>query len=317
MASPQSQSNKMHWEAIAANAEQPRTPEAVIEYNETHWAGLTAEPGGVDYIETDAGGVPAMWIAPKGAIDDRVIVYSHGGGFISGSIYTHRKLVGHLAKAVGCRALIYEYPYAHQAKHPAQLETALRAYHWLLSQDLPSNHIAMAGDSAGAILTFGVLQRIREEGLSFPAAILIMSGWMDMAQTAASYETNRDKDLMFSKAATAWLVSNVMGDGNRRDPLVSAVYADFKGFPPIFLQAGADEALADESRMLAERAKQAGVEVRLDIFPEMLHTFQMMAGRAPEADEAIRRFADWVRPKLDLNVNGSRRVRVGHTPTLT
>jgi epsilon-lactone hydrolase len=232
--------------------------------------------------------------------------YSHGGGFISGSIYTHRKLVGHLAKAVGCRALIDEFPYAHQAKHPAQLDIAVRAYSWLLSQGFESNHIAMAGDSAGAILTFGVVQRVREEGLSLPAALLIISGWMDMAQTAASYETNRDKDPMFSKAATAWLVSNLMGDGNRRDPLVSAVYADLKGFPPIFLQAGADETLVDESRMLAERAKQAGVEVRLDIFPDMLHTFQMMAGRAPEADEAIRRFADWVRPKLDLNITAQR-----------
>jgi acetyl esterase/lipase len=309
VASQQSQANKMHWEAIAANAGQATTPEAVIEYNEIHWPGLTAEPGGVDYIETDADGVPAMWIAPKRAMDDRVIFYSHGGGFISGSIYTHRKLVGHLAKAVGCRTLIYEFPYAHQAQYPAQLDTAMRAYRWLLDQDLTSNHVVMAGDSAGAILTFGVLQRVREEGLSFPAGILTMSGWMDMAQTAASYKTNRDKDLMFSRAAVAFLVSNVMGDGNRRDPLVSAVYADLKGFPPMFLQAGADEAIVDESRMLAERAKQAGVEVRLDIVPEMLHTFQMMAGRAPEADEAIRRFADWVRPKLDLIVNGQQSVR--------
>jgi epsilon-lactone hydrolase len=93
MASQQSQANKMHWEAIAANAGQPTTPEAVIEYNEIHWPGLTAEPGGVDYIETGAEGVPAIWVAPKGAMDDRVIFYSHGGGFISGSIYTHRKLV--------------------------------------------------------------------------------------------------------------------------------------------------------------------------------------------------------------------------------
>jgi monoterpene epsilon-lactone hydrolase len=308
MASQQSQANKAHWEAIAAQAGQRTTPEAVIEYNEIHWPGLTAEPGGVDYIETDADGASAMWIAPKGAMDDRVIFYSHGGGFISGSIYTHRKLVGHLAKAAGCRALIYEYPYAHQAKHPAQLETAVSTYHWLLRQRLNSNRIVMAGDSAGAMLTFGVLQRIREEDLSFPAAIFIISGWMDMAQTAASYETNRNKDRMFSKAATGWLVSNVMGDGNRRDPLVSAVFADLKGFPSILLQAGADEALVDESRMLAERAKQAGVEVRLDIFPDMLHTFQMMAGRAPEADEAIRRFADWVRPKLDLAVTEQRSV---------
>jgi acetyl esterase/lipase len=158
----------------------------------------------------------------------------------------------------------------------------------------------MAGDSCGAILIFGALQRARDEKLPQPAAVMMISGWLDMALTGASYETNRDKDPFFGKAGCDWLVTNFLGDGDRRDPLVSALYADLAGFPPIFLQAGADETLVDESRMFAERAKEAGVEIRLDVFPEMLHSFQMMAGRAPEADDAIGRLGEWVRPKLGL-----------------
>jgi acetyl esterase/lipase len=301
MASVQSEANRNHYAAIADNAGKLTSPQAIIDFNDTHWTALTGEPGGVDYIEVDAGGVPAMWIAPKGADEGRVLFYAHGGGFIGGSIYTHRKLVGHLAKAVGCRALLYDYPLAHQAKHPGQLEAAMTAWNWLIDQGFDSGRIAIAGDSSGAVLTYGVLQRLRAEGRPLPAATLIISGWFDMALTGASYETNREKDPAFAKAAVDWLVTNFIGDGDRLDPEVSALYADLAGFPPVFLQAGADETLVDESRMFAERARQAGVETRLDVFEGMLHSFQMMAGRAPEADDAIGRFATWVRPKLGLS----------------
>ncbi|RUW97588.1 alpha/beta hydrolase, partial [Mesorhizobium sp. M8A.F.Ca.ET.059.01.1.1] len=134
----------------------------------------------------------------------------------------------------------------------------------------------------------------------------IISGWFDMAMTAASYETNREKDPAFAKAGVDWLAANFIGDADRRDPEVSALYADLSGFPPVFLQAGADETLVDESRMFAERARQAGVETRLDVFDGMLHSFQMMAGRAPEADDAIARFATWVRPRLGLPAAGEK-----------
>jgi monoterpene epsilon-lactone hydrolase len=301
VASPQSLRNKAHYEALASIvAKGPLTPAEQIEWNEIHWPTLTAEPRGVDYIEVSAGGVPAMWIVPKAAAEDRVVFYAHGGGFVSGSMYTHRKMVGHLAKAIGCRALIFDYPYAHQQKYPAQLDATVRCYRWLLNENVRPERIAAAGDSSGAILVFGLLQRARREGFPLPAAAMILSGWLDMALTGASYETNRDKDLFFNRVGGEWLVTQFLGEGDRRDPLVSALYADLKGFPPIFLQAGSDETLVDESRMFAERAKAAGVEVRLDVFDGMLHTFQMMAGAAPEADDAIRRFAQWVRPRLGL-----------------
>jgi epsilon-lactone hydrolase len=301
MVSKQSLANKVHYETLSAIATKGfMSPDEHIELNEIHWPALTAEPRGVDYIEVDAGVVPAMWIVPKRSAEDRLIFYSHGGGFVGGSIYTHRKMVGHLAKAVGCRALIFDYPYAHQRKYPAQLEAAVAVYYWLLDQGVRPERIAAAGDSSGAILSFGVVQRARAERLPLPAAMMIISGWLDMALTAASFETNRTKDIFFAKEKVAWLVSNVLGDADRRNPVASPLYADLTGFPPIYLQAGADETLVDESRMLVARAKEAGVEVKLDVFPEMLHSFQMMAGRAPEADDAIGRLAEWVRPKIGL-----------------
>jgi acetyl esterase/lipase len=300
MASIQSEANRNHYAAIAANAGKLTSPQAIIDHNDTHWTALTGEPGGVDYIEVDAGGVPAMWTVPKGADEGRVLLYAHGGGFIGGSIYTHRKLVGHLAKAVGCRALLYDYPLAHRAKHPAQLDAAMTVWNWLADRGFDPGDIALAGDSCGAVLTYGVLQRLRAQGRPLPVATLIISGWFDMALTAASYETNRDKDPAFAKQAVDWLVTNFIGGRDRLDPEVSALYADLTGFPPVFLQAGADETLVDESRMFAERARQAGVETRLDVFDGMLHSFQMMAGRAPEADDAIGRLAAWVRPRLGL-----------------
>src|SRR5262245_15123147 len=229
MASTQSLANKQHWESAARNG--PLPPDAVIEWNEVHWTQLTAEPRGVDYTEATADGVPAMWIVPKGTVEDRVILYSHGGGFVSGSIYTHRKMVGHLAKAVGCRGLLFEFPYAHERKHPAQLDAAVTAYRWLLRQRVNAEHIAAAGESAGAILIVGLLQRAREAGLALPAAVMIMSGWFDLAASGASFVTNRETDAFFTKPAVEWLASNFAGDGDRGDPQASPLHADLRGFP--------------------------------------------------------------------------------------
>lgn len=307
MASIESEANRNHYAAIGANAGK-MSPQAFVEFNDASWTALTGEPGGVDYSEVDAGGVPALWAVPKGADERRVLFYAHGGGFVGGSIYTHRKLVGHLAKAVGCRALLYGYPLASQGKYPAQLEAAMAAWDWLIDQGFDTRRIALAADSCGAVLTYGVLQRLRAQGRPLPAATLIMSGWFDMALTAASYETNREKDPFFAKGGVDWLVTNFIGDRDRLDPAVSPLYADLSGFPPVFLQVGGDETLVDESRMFAERARQAGVETRLDVFDGMLHSFQMMAGRAPEADDAIGRLAAWVRPRLGLPEAGDNAV---------
>jgi epsilon-lactone hydrolase len=265
------------------------------------WGDLTAEPRAVDYIETDANGLPAMWAIPKGCSEDRVLLCMHGGGFVGGSIYTHRKLFGHFAKAVGARALSFDYRLAPENTHPAQVDDATAAYRWLLEQGIEASHAAFTGDSSGGGLTITAQLRAREQGLPLPAAAMPFSPWTDMEVVGESYRSNWSKEAFFYRELVQGLVSAYLGDGgNPRDPLANPLYADLGGLSPMYIQVGADETLLDDSRRLADRARAAGVEVRLDVFADQQHTFQMAAGRAPEADDAIRRLAEWVRPRLGL-----------------
>lgn len=284
--------------AFAAEPEMPldRWREMIEE-----WPQITAEPGGVDYVEVDAGGVPAMWITPKGTAEDQVILSIHGGGFVVGSMYTHRKLFGHIAKVAGVRALAPDYRRPPEYLHPAAVEDVVATYTWLLDQCIEPSHVAFTGDSAGGALVITAMLLARDRGLPLPAAGMPFSAWFDLTGSGESQRTNADTDKLLNKQFGDQLAGILLGEsGDRRDPYVSALYADLAGLPPLYLQVSDAETLLDDSRALAERARAAGVEVRLDVFPGQQHTFQMAAGRWPVADDAIRRLADWVRPHLGL-----------------
>jgi acetyl esterase/lipase len=297
MPSKQSEAVRRHWEASRRAMVQPDTEDM----DDESWGNLTAEPRAVDYVETEAAGLPAMWITPKQSVADRVLLCIHGGGFLGGSIYTHRKLFGHLAKATGARALVFDYRLAPAHNHPTQVDDATDVYRWLLDQGIRSDHVAFTGDSAGGGLTITTQLRARERGLPLPAATMPFSPWVDMEAADESYDTNRDRDPFFLREAVRQFAGMFLGpDGDPRDPLASPVHADLRGLGPIYIQAGGDETLVGDARQLAAHARANGVEVRIDVFPGMLHTFQMAAGRAPEADDAIRRMAAWLRPKLGL-----------------
>jgi len=238
---------------------------------------------------------------PKRASTDRVLMCIHGGGFQGGSIYTHRKMFGHLAKAAGTRALLVSYRLLPEGVFPAPEDDVTNAYRWLLDQGISAGRIAFAGDSVGGWLAVTVQLRARELGLPLPAATLLMSPCVDMETTGRSYETNRDSDPFFKRDVVRGIIRGFLGeDTDARDPRANPLYADLSGLGPLYIQAGGDETLADDARLLYEHAAKAGVDARLDIVPDMLHTFQMAAGRAPEADDAIRELAGWVRPRLGL-----------------
>ncbi len=265
-----------------------------------HWGDITGEPGDVDYVEVEAGGVPAMWAIPKAAVENRVALCTHGGGYVCGSMYTHRKLFGHIAKAIGCKALIVHYRRAPEHTHPAQVDDTVAAYAWLLEQGFKPEHICTTGDSAGGALSTSVLLGIRTKGLPLPAAAMPMSPWYDPAGTGASLKTNVDKDALVKPEVLKGMASTFLGDASAQDPLANLLEADLSGLPPIYIQVGGDESLLDDSTRFAAKAKAAGIDIRIDIFPEMQHVFQFMAGRAPEADDAVQRMAAWVKPKLGL-----------------
>lgn len=298
MPSKQSEAVRRRWEASRLAMTQPEDERP----DDESWGDLTAEPREVDYLETEAGGQPAMWVVPKRSTQDRVLLCIHGGGFVSGSNYTHRKMFGHLAKATGARALLVDYRLLPEGgAYPVPVDEVEAAYRWLLEQGTAAGHVAFAGDSVGGWLAVTVQLRARDQGLPLPAAAMLISPAVDMEVNGESFATNRDKDPLFDREFVRGLMGNFLaGTADPRDPLASPLHADLAGLGPLYIQVGGDEALLDDARLLDSRASEAGVDVRLDVFPGMLHTFQMAAGRAPEADDAIRRMADWVRPKLGL-----------------
>ena len=299
MASRQSEAVRDHWRRMteAARANPDQTPEEVRERVEKNWGGLTAEPGGVDYLEVEVAGLPALWAVPKGSPEDSVILSVHGGGGVSGSIYTHRKLFGHLAKAVGARALLTEYRQAH---YPAPLEDTTTAYRWLLDQGVEARQIAVAGDSLGGGVAVSTMLRARELGLPAAAALMLISPWVDLTVSNQTFETNRETEPFFSKEVVGALATMYLGGADPKDPLASPLYADLGGLPPTYIQVGGDETLLGEGLQFDENARKAGVDVQVEVFPDQLHTFQMAAGYSPESDDAIRKLAEWVRPKLGL-----------------
>jgi monoterpene epsilon-lactone hydrolase len=294
MPSKQSEAVRKHWEAARLAVTRPADEGP----DDESWGDLTAEPREVDYLETEADGVPAMWAVPKQSRPDRVLLCLHGGGFVGGSIYTHRKMFGHLAKAAGARALLPGYRLLPEGGgYPVPVDETEAVYRWLLGQGVAAEHIAFAGDSAGGWLAVTAQLRAREQGLPEPAAAVLLSPFADLEASGESFETS--KDPLFTREFCRTLARGFLGESaGLRDPRVNLLYADLSGLSPLYIQAGGDEALLDDARGLEAQARKAGVDVRLDVFPGMLHTFQMAAGRAPEADDAIRRLADWIRPRL-------------------
>jgi epsilon-lactone hydrolase len=270
-----------------------------------HWGDVTSEPRGVDYTEVDAGGVPALWAIPKGGATDRVLQATHGGGYVVGSPYSHRKLFGHIAKAVGVPVLIIDYRRAPEHLHPAPVEDAVRSYQWLLREGFQPEKIGLIGDSAGGALAVTTLLLLRERGLPLPAASVPLSPWTDLLVTGPSVVSNHEKDHFVKRHVIDHLSSVYLGDDGtsaaRRDPLASPLYADLAGLPPLYVQVGGDETLLDDAARLVDAARAAGVEVNYDVYPEQQHVFHFLAGAAPEADQAVRDIAQWLRPRLGLS----------------
>ena len=285
---------------MARIAADPAMPLDQIRNLFEHWGDVTAEPGGVDYIEDVVGGIPALWALPKLRAEDRTLLCFHGGGYVLGSMYSHRKLYGHFAKAAGCAALIVNYARAPENLHPGPVNDCAAAYAGLL-QDRGADpaHVAFVGDSAGGALALTTLLRARELGLPLPAAVMAIAPYLDLEATGGTYATNAAVDALGARDGTLQFAEVFLGSGgNRHDPLASPLYADLAGLPPILLQTGGDDVLLDDSRRFQLLAQAAGLDVTLEVSSGQQHVFHFLAGVAAEADAAIGRAGHWLRGKL-------------------
>ena len=261
-----------------------------------------AEPEGVTYAEVDADGVPALWCIPQGSDPVRVLLHSHSGGSVVTSMHTDRKAIGHIAKAVGARALVPNFRRAPEHKFPAQIDDVEKAYLWLLAQKIRPANIASIGHSIGGNFAVSLAVRLRDKGAPLPAAILSVSPWYDPEMKHETWESNAATDALLTKQAVEMFRESWIGGTGveRNDPRVNMLYADLTGLPPIMIYYGDYEIPAGDAVEFAKRAKDAGVDVTLRSLPEGQHNFILGAGRVPEVDEAIEEIARWLRSKLGV-----------------
>jgi len=241
-----------------------------------------------------AGGVPAEWIVPPGAAEDRVILYLHGGGYVMGSINTHRAMVARIARASQAKALAIDYRMAPEHPFPAAIDDATAAYRWLLAQGYKPGKIVISGDSAGGGLTLATLIALRDAGTPLPAAGVPISAWADLEGTGASIKTRAATDPMVDLPGLSRMAKLYAGDHDLKNPLLSPIYADYRGLPPMLLQVGDAEILLDDSTRVADKAKAAGVEVELEAWDDMFHVWHVFAKILPEGQQAIDRIGSYV-----------------------
>ncbi len=238
--------------------------------------------------------VPAEWISAPDAAEGRVLLYLHGGGYSIGSINTHREMVSRIARAISARALLIDYRLAPEHPHPAALEDSTAAYQWLLAHGADPSKIVIAGDSAGGGLTVATLAELRDAKEPLPAAAVCLSPWLDLECTGESHKTKADVDPMVTFDGVRIMARLYAGDADLREPLISPLYADLSGLPPILIQVGTSEVLLDDSTRLADKARKAGVDVVLEPWEDMIHVWHLFASMLPEGQQAIDRIGEFV-----------------------
>src|SRR5262245_57487061 len=226
-----------------------------------------ATPSDVAIERVTAPVQPAEWLTPPGARPSAVVLYLHGGGYVIGSPRSHRHLAAAIARASAARALLLDYRLAPEQPFPAALDDALAAYEWLLAHGIASRHLVIAGDSAGGGLTVATLLALRDRGRPLPAAGVCISPWVDLTCSGASYASKAAVDPIVTRDSVDMMAKAYAGTGEPKAPLLSPLFADLRGLPPLLVQVGSDEVLLDDALGLAERARRAGVEVAVEEWP--------------------------------------------------
>ena len=252
-------------------------------------------PTDVRCESVNAGGVPAEWITTPGVVAERVIHYLHGGGYVMGSVSTHREMVSRLSRAASARVLIIDYRLAPENPFPAALDDSIAALRWLISIGVDPARLVIAGDSAGGGLTVATLVALRDAGKPLPRAAICLSPWVDLECLGESMATKAEIDPVVTRDSVLMLAKAYLGDTNPRTPLASPLYADLAGLPPLLIQVGTTEALFDDAKRLADRARAAGVDVTLEPWDDMIHMWHMFAAMLPEGRQAIDRIGEFIR----------------------
>ena len=246
-------------------------------------------PADVLVEQEDANGVPAEWTRTPDSAPDQAVLYLHGGGYVIGSLDSHRHLAAEIGRQARAHVLAIDYRLAPEHPFPAPVEDAVAAYRFMMDCGMRPANIAFAGDSAGGGLVVAAMLAIREAKLPLPACGWCISPWVDMEAISKSFQDRAETDPTVQKAGIVDLAGIYLKGADPRHPHAAPVYGDLRGLPPLFIQVGAAETLLDDALWLAREAGKADVPVDLQIWPEMIHVwhqFHQVLGAGQRAIEA-------------------------------
>jgi acetyl esterase/lipase len=244
-------------------------------------------------------GVSAEWTWTEAADPARVVLYLHGGGYVFGSILSHRHLVAEIGRTSGSRTLAIDYRLSPENPFPAAVDDALASYRFLLEEGFEPRHIAFAGDSAGGGLVVSTLVAIKEAGLPQPACGWVISPWVDMEASGETFVSRADADPMVKREIIVNFAQAYLNGADPRSPFASPIYADLRGIAPLLIHVGASEVLLDDSLKLARTAGAADVSVRLEIWPEMVHIWHAFHRILGDGRKAVQAGAKFLREAMD------------------
>lgn len=263
------------------------------------WGAWMPALKGVKWERQRLAGLDCEVHVPRKAHSNQVMLYFHGGGFAVGSAVSHRQLVSRLAREAAIKVISMDYRRSPEHPFPAALEDTVKIYRHCLDQGIKPANIVFCGDSAGGNLVFTTLLKLKQDGLPLPAAGCGISPWCDLTMKAASIQANADKDLILSPRLLQQFADLYAPESNRADPLMSPLFGDLAGLPPLLIQVGTSEILLDDAIALAQRAEAAGVPVELEIWDDMQHVWHYTAFLLKDGRRAIRHIASFARRHLD------------------
>jgi epsilon-lactone hydrolase len=248
-------------------------------------------------LETvNCGGIPGEWSLAPGSDSSRVLIFFHGGGYCSGSILSHRRMVTEAGRAARMRTLAIGYRLAPEHPYPAAHEDAMRAWRFVRGQGIRADHIAVAGDSAGGNLSITLINSLRTADEPLPACAWLISPWTDLTMSGTTLDTKDAVDPIIHKGYLRELAdAYVPAAVDRKDPLISPLFADLRGFPPTLIQVGSAETLLSDAVRFAAAAGSADIDVTLEIWPHMIHAWPLWNAGLEDGRRALANAGKFIR----------------------
>lgn len=286
---------------LAGFATPPGSPEPTFEMRRSGmdaFGEMSPLPAGVAKAEIDMDGVSAERLTPAGAAEGRALLYLHGGGYCIGSPKSHRAIAARFADQVKAVTFVPDYRLAPEAPYPAAVDDALKAYRYLLDEGYAPHRIAIAGDSAGGGLTLATALAARDAGLPQPACLLLISPWADLGHHGPSYAAMEPTDPMITISGIKQYALHYGAGADVNHPHLSPARANLTGLPPMLIHVGQHEVLLSDSLTLAQTAGLHGVEVRLEVWPEMIHVWHAFHDMLGAARKAVTQASEWMAGRL-------------------